>query len=97
MTSKNYETRLINYEAELKADLGLANAKEAAICKAYAGEMSLKVCSQALELLGPTGIQGHIVEKLYRDAKVFDIFEGTNEIQHLVIARRAFEPFGLRI
>lgn len=97
MASQISAARLLTYEAAWKADLGLANAKEAAICKAYAGEMSLKVCSQALELLGPTGIQGHIVEKLYRDAKVFDIFEGTNEIQHLVIARRAFEPFGLRI
>src|SRR5699024_3906641 len=97
MASQISAARLLTYEAAWKADLGLANAIEAAICNANAGEMSLNVCSQALESLGPTGIQVHIVEELYRDAKVFDSFEGTNEIHHLVIARRAFEPFGLRI
>src|SRR5690625_1733373 len=89
--------RLLTWEAAWKADLGLANAKEAAMCKAYAGEISLDVCAKGLELLGPTGIQGHLVERLYRDAKVFDIFEGTNEIQHLVIARRQFAPYEMRV
>jgi len=37
------------------------------------------------------------VEKLYRDVKVFDIFEGTNQIQHLIVARRLYEPHGLRL
>src|SRR5699024_909967 len=92
MASQISAARLLTCEAAWKGCIGVANAKEAAVCKAYACEMSLKVCSQALELLRPTGTQGHIVEKVYRDAKVFDIFEGTNEIQHLVIARRAFEP-----
>src|SRR5699024_1990865 len=89
--------RLLTWEAAWKADLGIANAKEAAMCKAYAGESALQVCANSLELLGPVGIQNHIVEKLYRDVKVFDIFEGTNEIQHLVIARRQYEPYGLRV
>lgn len=97
MSSQISAARLLTWEAAWKADMGLANAKEAAMCKAYAGEISLQVCAKGLELLGPTGIQGHLVEKLYRDVKVFDIFEGTNEIQHLVIARRQFEPFGLRV
>lgn len=89
--------RLLTWEAAWKADQGLANAKEAAMCKAYAGQMALDVCAKCLELLGPTGLEGHIVEKLYRDVKVFDIFEGTNEIQHLVIARRQYEPYGIRV
>src|SRR5690606_1985521 len=89
--------RLLTWEAAWMADLGIANAKEAAMCKAYAGQMALDVCSKALELLGPTGLEGHLVEKLYRDVKVFDIFEGTNEIQHLVIARRQYAPYDIRV
>src|SRR5690625_693969 len=89
--------RLLTWEAAWKADLGISNAEEAAMCKAYAGETALQICANSLELLGPVGIQEHIVEKLYRDVKVFDIFEGTNEIQHLVIARRQFEPYGIRV
>lgn len=89
--------RLLTWEAAWKADLGIPNAQEAAMCKAYAGQTALEICINSLELLGPVGIQDHIVEKFYRDVKVFDIFEGTNEIQHLVIARRQFEPYGLRV
>ncbi|SEP87237.1 acyl-CoA dehydrogenase [Virgibacillus subterraneus] len=89
--------RLLTWEAAWKADLGLANAKEAAMCKAYSGKMSLDVCSKCLELLGPDGLDGHPVEKLYRDVKVFDIFEGTNQVQHLVIARRQYAPYGIKV
>lgn len=97
MESMIHAARLVTWEAAWKADLGIANAKEAAICKSVAGRMALDVCAKSLELLGPTGLEGHIVEKLYRDVKVFDLFEGTNEIQHLVIARRQYEPYGIRV
>src|SRR5699024_11036753 len=70
---------------------------EAAMCKAYAGEMALEVCEKCLELLGPIGLDGHVVEKWYRDVKVFDIFEGTNQVQHLVTARRQYAPYGIRV
>lgn len=89
--------RLLTWEAAWKADIGSPNAMEAAMCKAYAGQMSLDVCAKCLELLGPVGLDGHIVEKLYRDVKVFDIFEGTNQVQHLVIARRLFAPYEIRV
>lgn len=89
--------RLVTWEAAWKADQGISNAKEAAICKAVAGKMALDVCTKSLELLGPIGLEGHIVEKLFRDVKVFDLFEGTNEIQHLVISRRQYEPYGIRV
>ncbi|WP_077328160.1 acyl-CoA dehydrogenase family protein [Virgibacillus siamensis] len=89
--------RLLTWEAAWKADLALANAREAAMSKAYAGKMSLDVCAKCLELLGPIGLDGHLVEKLYRDVKVFDIFEGTNEVQHLVIARRQYAPYDIRV
>jgi len=89
--------RLLTWEAAWKADLGRPNAKEAAMCKAYAGKIALEVTSKCLELLGPTGLENHIVEKMYRDAKIFDIFEGTNQIQQLIIARHLYEPFGVRV
>ncbi|MEI3612314.1 acyl-CoA dehydrogenase family protein [Pseudogracilibacillus sp. SO30301A] len=92
-----HAARLVTWEAAWKADQGIPNAKEAAICKAIAGKMALDVCAKSLELLGPIGLEGHIVEKLFRDVKVFDLFEGTNEIQHLVIARRQYEPYGIRV
>jgi acyl-CoA dehydrogenase len=89
--------RLLNWESAWKADLGLPNAKEAAMCKAYAGKITLEVTSKCLELLGPVGLENHIVEKMYRDAKIFDIFEGTNQIQQLIIARHLYEPYGVRV
>src|SRR5699024_4268533 len=48
--------RLLTWEAAWKADVGEANAKEAAMCQAYAGEMALNVCERCLELLGPVGL-----------------------------------------
>ncbi|OYD09634.1 acyl-CoA dehydrogenase family protein [Paludifilum halophilum] len=89
--------RLLTWEAAWRADIGKPNAKEAAICKAYSGKIALDVCSECLELLGPVGLEEHIVEKLYRDAKIFDIFEGTNQVQHLITARHLYEPFGVRV
>ncbi|NNU83309.1 acyl-CoA dehydrogenase [Geobacillus sp. BMUD] len=89
--------RLLTWEAAWKADIGEPNAMEAAICKAVAGKMALHVCAMCLELLGPAGLDGHLVEKLYRDVKVFDIFEGTQQIQRLVTARRLYAPYGVHV
>lgn len=89
--------RLLTWEAAWMADVGQANAKEAAICKAVSGKMALDVCAKCLELLGPVGLDGHLVEKLYRDVKVFDIFEGTNQVQHLVTARRLYAQHGIHV
>lgn len=89
--------RLLTWESAWKADLGKPNAKEAAMCKAFAGKIALEVTSKCLELLGPSGLENHIVEKMFRDAKIFDIFEGTNQIQQLIIARHLYEPHGVRV
>ncbi|GGA33661.1 acyl-CoA dehydrogenase [Kroppenstedtia guangzhouensis] len=89
--------RLLTWEAAWKADIGQPNAQEAAMCKAYSGKIALEVCAGCLELLGPAGLDGQIVEKLYRDAKIFDIFEGTNQVQHLITARHLYEPYGVRV
>src|SRR5699024_9443009 len=89
--------RLLTWEAAWKADVGQENAKEAAMCKAYAGEMALEVCEKCLDLLGPIGLDGHVVEKWYRDVKVLDILKGTNQVQNPGTARRDYAPYGITV
>lgn len=60
--------------------------------QAYAAQVAMRVCGSAVDLMGPHGVvQGSLVEKLFRDVKVFDIFEGMGQIQRIVISRRIFE------
>src|SRR5262249_32184029 len=80
---------LMCWRAAWRADEGLPNAREASMAKAYAAKVAMKVCADAVQLLGAHGLERHrLVEKWYRDIKVFDIFEGTAQIQRVVIARR---------
>jgi acyl-CoA dehydrogenase len=81
--------RLLCWRAAWMADEGLPNAKEASMAKAYAARAAMKVCTDAVQLLGAHGLEQHqLVEKWYRDIKVFDIFEGTGQIQRVVISKR---------
>jgi acyl-CoA dehydrogenase len=81
--------RLMCWRAAWLADEGLPNAKEASMAKAYAARTAMQVCRDAVELLGAHGLEPSLlVEKWYRDIKVFDIFEGTAQIQRVVIAKR---------
>jgi acyl-CoA dehydrogenase len=87
--------RLLAWKAAWMADLGRPNSREASMAKAYAGTVATRVCSEAVELLGSDGLRHeHMVEKLFRDVKVFDIFEGTGQIQRVVVSRRIFEQAG---
>jgi acyl-CoA dehydrogenase len=84
--------RLLCWKAAWMADLGRPNSKEASMAKAYAGTIATRVCSAAVELLGSEGLRHErFVEKLFRDVKVFDIFEGTGQIQRVIVSRRIFE------
>jgi acyl-CoA dehydrogenase len=81
--------RLMCWRAAWMADEGLPNAKEASMAKAYAAKVAMRVCADAVQILGAHGLeQHHFVEKWYRDIKVFDIFEGTGQIQRIVISKR---------
>jgi alkylation response protein AidB-like acyl-CoA dehydrogenase len=63
-------------------------AAEGSQSKLFAGEAAVRVTDEAIQILGGAGyIRDHPVERWHRDAKIFTIFEGTSEIQHLVIAR----------
>jgi acyl-CoA dehydrogenase len=89
--------RLLCWRAAWMADEGLPNSREASTAKAYAAQVAVRACTNAVQLMGVRGtLRGTLVEKLFRDVKVFDIFEGTGQIQRLVISRRIFEQLGAR-
>jgi acyl-CoA dehydrogenase len=82
-------SRLMCWRAAWMADEGVPNAKEASMAKAYAAKAAMKVCADAVQIMGAHGLEQHqFVEKWYRDIKVFDIFEGTAQIQRIVISKR---------
>ncbi len=83
--------QLVLHAASLR-DLGLPCLKEACMAKLYASEMVEKVCSDAIQTLGGYGyLTDFSLERLYRDARVCKIYEGTNDIQRLLIARAIAE------
>ncbi|WP_333595196.1 acyl-CoA dehydrogenase family protein [Anaerospora hongkongensis] len=68
-------------------DAGLPYSKESAIAKTLASDTAMVVAAEAVEIMGSYGYsQDSIVEKLMRDAKVIQIYEGTNQVQRIVIA-----------
>ncbi|MCX8116983.1 MAG: acyl-CoA dehydrogenase family protein [Desulfobacterota bacterium] len=84
--------RLLVYKAAWLADRGMPNSKEAAMAKAFASDMAMKVTTDAVQIYGGMGYtKWHPVEKLMRDAKVIQIYEGTAQIMRLIIARRLLQ------
>ena len=79
--------QLILHAATLK-DAGLPCLKEASMAKLFASEMAEKVCSDAIQIHGGYGyVSDFPVERIYRDVRVSQIYEGASDIQRLVIAR----------
>ena len=80
---------LLTLRAAWMADNKKPNTKEASIAKAKAGRVGTHVTLRAVELTGPWGYsERELLEKWARDSKILDIFEGTQQIQQLVVARR---------
>ena len=81
--------RLLTWRAAWMSKAGKSfDAAEGSMSKLYAGEMVVKVTEEAIQILGGAGyVKDHPVERWHRDSKIFTIFEGTSEIQRLVIAR----------
>lgn len=78
---------LTRHAAELK-DAGAGYAVASSMAKLYAAEMCERVCSGAIQVFGGYGyMKDYPVERLYRDARVFQIYEGTSEMQRLIISR----------
>ncbi len=81
--------RLMCLHAVWLARQGRDNAQEAAYAKLYAPPIVYRAVSTALDIFGEAGVRrDHMIEKLYRDVKILDIGEGTQQVQRLVIARR---------
>lgn len=79
--------QLIRHAAAMK-DAGLPCLKEAAMAKLFASEMAEKVCSDAIQVHGGYGyVTDFPVERIYRDVRVCQIYEGTSDIQKILIAR----------
>lgn len=68
--------------------------KKASYAKAFASESAMKICVDAVQILGGYGvIEGNVVEKLYRDVKSCQIYEGTTQIQYDIISRRIMKDY----
>jgi acyl-CoA dehydrogenase len=81
--------RLLMLQAAWLADNGKPNSLEASMAKAKAGRVGSDITLSCVELCGSVGYgEGELLEKWARDSKILDIFEGTQQIQQLIVARR---------
>jgi acyl-CoA dehydrogenase len=80
--------RLLTYQSAWMIDRGLRASKHSSFAKCFATDMAMRVTTDAVQVFGGNGYtREYPVEKLMRDAKLMQIYEGTNQIQRLVIAR----------
>lgn len=88
----NYEaSRLLTWQAAWQVDNGIQNPKVPAYAKAFAADMATKAAVDAVQVFGGYGfMKEYPVEKLLRDVKIFQIYEGTSEIQRNIIVRELF-------
>jgi acyl-CoA dehydrogenase len=97
----NIEREIVDMEAMLRsawllvvkavwmADNKKPNSMEASMCKLRAGDIVTKITQRAVEIMGPMGYsRDTLLEKWFRDAKISDIYEGTGQINRLVVARQ---------
>jgi len=84
-----YEASMLTIlRAAWLSDEGETNNTEASVCKAKTGEAVRQITQGCIEILGPMGIsREHLLEKWFRDVRITDIYEGTGEIQRMIIAR----------
>jgi butyryl-CoA dehydrogenase len=87
MTTEIDAARLLIRKAAWKQDSGARFSMEAAVAKLFASEMATRVTHKAIQIHGGNGYsREYPVERNYRDARITEIYEGTSEIQRLVIA-----------
>jgi len=81
--------RLLVRSAAMKIDAGEDATKAASMAKCFAADAAVMHTSNAVQIFGGSGyIRGYEVERLFRDAKITQIYEGTNQIQRMIIARK---------
>lgn len=92
MAIKVDAARLLCWHAAWLRDNGQRNTMESAAAKCFAGDIAMEVTTDAVQVLGGYGyMKEYPVEKYMRDAKLHQIFEGTNQVQRLVIARQLLQ------
>jgi acyl-CoA dehydrogenase len=83
-----YAARCMVIDAARKRDEGHNVATEASCCKLFASEMCGRVADRAVQIFGGAGyLSDYGIERFYRDVRLFRLYEGTSQIQQLVIAR----------
>jgi acyl-CoA dehydrogenase len=93
MATEIEAARLLVWQAAWLFDNGKRATLQSSFAKRFAADMAMKVTTDAVQIFGGYGyIKEYPVEKLMRDAKLFQIYEGTSQIQRLVIAREIFLP-----
>jgi acyl-CoA dehydrogenase len=86
--TETYAARAMVLDAARRRDAGAPTTAEAAMCKLFASEMVGRVADRAVQIFGGAGyVADYGIERFYRDVRLFRIYEGTSEIQRLVIAR----------
>ncbi|UCC51657.1 MAG: acyl-CoA dehydrogenase family protein [Anaerolineaceae bacterium] len=90
--------RSLIYRTAWLIDTGQPHSKEAAMCKLYSSEVATRCTNQALQIMGSMGYSRDFwMERAFRDARIAEIYEGTSEIQRIVIASNLFRQEGVRI
>lgn len=86
--------RLLIYRAADLKDRGLPYSTESAMCKLYASDAAMKVCTEALQVFGGYGyVKDLPVERFFRDAKITEIYEGTSEVMKIIIGNAIIKEF----
>ncbi|MCI4341027.1 MAG: acyl-CoA dehydrogenase family protein [Thermoplasmata archaeon] len=94
MATKVHASRLLTWAAAARIDRGEAATLDSSIAKTYASEAAFQVADDAIQIHGGYGyMKEYPVEKLLRDAKLTQIYEGSNEIQRIVIARELLKQY----
>lgn len=92
MATRIETAKLITYKAGWLKDNGKTNAMESAMCKLYASSTAMFVTNEAVQIHGGYGyICDYDVERMFRDAKITEIYEGTSEIQKMIISNMIFK------
>ena len=91
MDAALHRIRRVNWGAQSLLDRGMANKSEASVSKAYGPPTFERVIRRCMQFLGPDGSSKELLlEKWYRDVKILDIGEGTQQVQRVVVARQLF-------
>jgi alkylation response protein AidB-like acyl-CoA dehydrogenase len=90
--------RSLVYRTAWMVDTGQPFTREGGMCKLFGSEVASRAIQRALQVHGALGYSRDFpLERMWRDARIAEIFEGTNEIQRIVIAEQVLRPYGLRV